>query len=155
MYPSTASSETFEASTRLLGRDEKTNALHLNNKALNLIRNLDGNIAVVTCMGEKSSGKSFLLNGLFKYFTNQPYNVNYIDFMNKITNKPKLTVFTTFQVFQLDHHDNSATKGCWMNTEIPMLKSNIKENRLNLLLIDTEVSLARRPLLEKNLKLIN
>jgi hypothetical protein len=75
MYPSKASSEKFSASVKLLIRDENTNELHLNNEALNIIRNVNARIGVCVCMGEKSSGKSFLLNSVFKYLTNQPYNV--------------------------------------------------------------------------------
>lgn len=42
-------------------------------------------------------------------------------------------------MFQLNHRldKDDTTKGCWMNSEIPMLKS---KRKLNLLLIDTEVS---------------
>ena len=76
MYPSKASSETFSPSVRLLIRDKRTNELCLNNEALNIIRNVDGRIGVCVCMGEKRSGKSFLLNSIFKYLTNQPYDVN-------------------------------------------------------------------------------
>ena len=41
-------------------KDEKTNNLVLNDEALNSIRDLDGKIAVCSCIGEYRSGKSFL-----------------------------------------------------------------------------------------------
>ena len=141
MYPSKASNKTFSPSVRLLIRDRRTNELHLNNEALNIIRNVDGRIGVCVCMGETRSGKSFLLNSIFKYLTNQPYNV-IIQKRSEIFCLIFIYLFELIQLFQLNHdlNKNDSTKGCSMNSEIPMLKSENKHDQLNLVLIDTEVS---------------
>ena len=85
--------------------------------ALNLIRDLDGKVAVCSCIGEYRSGKSFLLSNIFKYLTNSPYNA-----------------------FQVGHEETSCTKGCWINKEIPILKAAQKSDQLHLIFIDTEVN---------------
>ena len=118
MYPSKLETEKIKSSINLVSKDTTTNNLVLNNEALNLIRDLDGKIAVCVCIGQYRSGKSFLLSNLFKYLTNSPYNA-----------------------FQVGHEENSCTKGCWINKEIPILKAAKKSDQLHLIFIDTEVKI--------------
>lgn len=118
MYPSRLETENIKTSINLVSKDKQTNNLVLNNEALNLIRQLDGKIAVCVCIGQYRSGKSFLLSNLFKYLTNSPYNA-----------------------FKVGHEEDRCTEGCWINNEIPILKADRKKNQLHLLFIDTEVCL--------------
>ena len=118
MYPSKLTTEKVVTSVNLVSKDEETNNLVLNGEALNVIRGLNGNVAVCVCTGQPKSGKSFLLNSLFKYFTNVPYNT-----------------------FEVSHFKAGCTKGCWMNREIPLLKAKKKNDETNLILIDTEVTI--------------
>ena len=116
MYPSKITTEKVLTSINLVSRDEETNHLVLNGEALNVIRGLNGNVAVCVCIGQSKSGKSFLLNTLFKYLTNVPYNT-----------------------FEVGHLKAGCTKGCWMNREIPVLKAQNKKDETSLIFIDTEV----------------
>ena len=93
------------------------NNLALNPKALDKIREIKGDIAVVLCVGQYRSGKSFLLSRLA---------ANFSDLKDQYS-----------QVFKVDHGMDSFTKGCWMNSDIPKVK--IGDNEVNLIFIDTEV----------------
>lgn len=119
MYPSKLySEENFQTSLNLVRRDINTNDLVLDNDALNLIRNIEGKISVCVCVGQYGSGKSFLLNNIFKYLTNSPYNL-----------------------FQMGHYDHIAcTLGSWINKEVPTLKIEDENNdKPYLIFIDTQV----------------
>jgi hypothetical protein len=97
---------------QLISQDEKKN-LCLNEKALEIIKNLEGDIAICVCVGQYRSGKSFLLKTLANKLNNQ------ID-------------------FKVDHGQDGFTKGCWMNSQ--NIKVKINNNKMtNLILIDTEV----------------
>ena len=117
MYPSKLTTEKVLTSINLVSQDEETNNLVLNSEALNVIRRLNGNVAVCVCVGKHKTGKSFLLNSLFKYFTNVPYNA-----------------------FEVGHSKNGCTKGCWINKEVPVLKAQKKKDEMNLIFVDTEVN---------------
>ena len=116
MYPSKLTTEKVVTSINLVSKDDETNSLVLNNEALNLIRDLNGNVAICVCIGQYRSGKSFLLNTLFKYFTNVPYNT-----------------------FEVGHYETGCTKGCWINREIPVLKASKRADETYLIFVDTEV----------------
>jgi hypothetical protein len=91
--------------------------LKLNPQALARIRELKGDIAVCLCIGQYRSGKSFLLSRIVENFTNKSEGRGH--------------------VFQVDHGQDSFTKGCWMNSDIP--KILIGNKHVNVLFIDTEV----------------
>lgn len=118
MYPSKLHAEKdFQTSINLVKRDRITNELVLNNEALNLIRSLDAKIAVCACVGQYRTGKSFLLNNIFNYLTNSPYNL-----------------------FQVGHYEfNACTTGSWINKEIPILKRDHKKDNLHVIFVDTQV----------------
>ena len=101
----------------LVTQDDKTRNLSLNPAALETIRNLKGPVAVCVCVGQYRSGKSFLLSRLAA-------NLN-----DSKDDAPR--------VFQVDHGQDSFTKGCWMNSSIGKIK--IDNELVNLLFIDTEV----------------
>ena len=107
MYPSKLVTENMEKSINLVSKDEKSNNLVLDAEALRIIRNLEGNISILVCIGQYRSGKSYLLNTLYKHFTNVPYNA-----------------------FQVGHDETGCTKGCWINREIPVLKAAKKKMKL-------------------------
>ena len=94
----------------LVSKDSRSGSLIINQEALGLIKKLNGSIAVCAVVGQYRSGKSFLLSNIFKKYTTLDYNP-----------------------FQVGHEENGFTKGCWINANIPMIKSN------HLLLVDTEV----------------
>ena len=94
---------------------DKDHKLILNKDAIEVIRNLDGPIAVCVCVGQYRSGKSFLLGQLGSVFLDED---------------PDL--------FKVDHGQDGFTKGLWMNSNIK--KSNVNSNDSNIIFIDTEVS---------------
>ena len=118
LFPSNKSVENISTSAIELITQDANKNLALNPKALEKIRCLKGDLAVVLCVGQYRSGKSFLLSLLA---------ANFSDLKNQ----------TTFQVFKVDHGMDSFTKGCWMNSHIP--KVNIDGKEVNLIFIDTEV----------------
>lgn len=115
--------KTATDSIQLVYQDENANLI-LNEKALDKIRNLTGDIATCVIVGQYRSGKSFLLNHLYKKLTKS----------NDDNEK--------CETFGVDHGQDSFTKGCWMNGNISQIKVNNKET--NLLLIDTEVILIKQ-----------
>ncbi len=102
-------------SIELIVQDNENN-LSLNPVALEKIRSLKGKVAICVCVGQYRSGKSFLLSRLMANFS----DLKEID-----------------QIFEIDHGQDSFTKGCWMNSIIPKIK--IGNELVNLLFIDTEV----------------
>lgn len=103
-----------EKSVCLVYKDTKSDNLVLNQQALDLIENLTGDISIFSVIGEYRSGKSFLLNSIFKKLTNQ----NYFP-------------------FEMGHGEDCITKGCWIQTEQIKIK-NKNGDGINILFIDTE-----------------
>lgn len=102
-------------SINLISQDNKNNLI-LNVEALDLIRDLTGDIAVCLCVGQYRSGKSFLLSRLAANLGKQE---------------------DSHRVFVVDHGQDSFTKGCWMNSDIQKVDLGA-EKMVNLIFIDTE-----------------
>lgn len=103
------------SSIKLIGMDNHKNLI-VDDKALDIIRSLEGDVAVCVVIGQYRSGKSFLMSNILRKLTGSDGNI-----------------------FEVGHKEDSFTKGCWMNTKIPKLKNKHTINGQNILFIDTEV----------------
>ena len=88
--------------------EDKNGHLEINNEALNIIKSLEGNIAVCSVVGSYRTGKSFILS----------------------------SILNTTKGFELGLTTESCTKGIWM-WDTPIRHKN-DHGEFNLILLDTE-----------------
>ena len=100
----------------MISKDEY-NHLKLNEESLNLLKNIDGDIAVCSIAGSYRSGKSFLLNNIYKSLSGDQVSDN----------------------FKVGNGINGFTKGVWINPNI--IPINVEDKIINILLFDTEVNI--------------
>ncbi|RNA33811.1 Guanylate-binding N-terminal domain containing [Brachionus plicatilis] len=85
--------------------------LIINNEALEFIQNLNDHVGVIVAVGKKRLGKSFMLN--------------------------RLVDFDSQNGFEISHIDEPCTKGIFMSTKI-IDHSNKRGDKMKLILLDTE-----------------
>ncbi len=95
-------------SIQLISQNNKGD-LVINETALDMIKNINGNLAVFVIVGPYRQGKSYILNRLMD----------------------------SKCCFKLGHTDNSCTKGVWMSK--PILKHSNTNGSFNVIYLDTEV----------------
>ena len=93
---------------QLISKNSKGD-LVVNDTALEIIKNLEGKIAVFIVVGPYRQGKSYILNRL-----------------------------VDSNCFKVGHTDSSCTKGLWMPKK-PLKHINSKGELLNVIYVDTEV----------------
>ena len=111
---SSGSEDEFEFNTPIKLLEKNDSSLKINERALSFIKNLEGPICPCVIMGQYRTGKSFLMSRLFE---------------------------RSSSAFKVGHTDQPQTKGIWLSTETVKVRSKTLNQDMNLLLIDTEVSL--------------
>lgn len=99
---------------KLVKKNSVSNKLEINEDALNIIREIKGQVAIIMIAGPYRSGKSYLISELAKLFLNE-YDES---------------------LFSVGHTDEPCTEGIWISKEIPI---RIKKNQnIHLIFMDTE-----------------
>ena len=102
--------------TMQLIHHNKENKLVLNESVLEIIRDLEGPIAICACVGQYRVGKSFLLGQLVIALLSERSNI-----------------------FDVTHGQDNCTKGLWINSDIK--KTKINNTFVNVIFVDSQVNL--------------
>jgi hypothetical protein len=106
---------------KLISKSRDGNLI-LNNKAIEAIKEIQGNLAVLTLVGTYRSGKSTLLNHLIRLFVKR-CGIKYNEYKDP---------------FEISHYDSGCTKGLEISNFIPRIET--ENGDLNLIFIDSEVN---------------
>lgn len=106
---------------KLISKSRDGSSLILNKKAVEAIKEIQGNLAVCTLIGTYRSGKSTLLNHLIRLFVKR-CGIKYNEYKDP---------------FEIGHYESGCTKGLEISNFIPRIET--ENGDLSLIFIDSEV----------------